>query len=72
MRLDDGSVREKEVTALRGSRARPFMPDEQAAKLHEAGKHALGPEQLQQLASDSRLVGDQGIAPVMQHLRTAA
>ena len=71
MRLDDGSIREKEVTALRGSRARPFLPEEQDAKLNEAGGYALDPEQLQQLAKDSRLIGDQGIAPVTRHLRMA-
>ncbi len=71
MQLDDGSVREKEITALRGSLARPFTPEEQHAKLDEAGRGALGPEQLQGLADDCRKVAEQGIAPVTRHLRAA-
>ena len=71
MRLDDGSVREKEVTALRGSLARPFLPAEQQAKLNEAGKDVLDPEQLEGLAEDSRRVGEQGIAPVTRRMRAA-
>ena len=71
MRLDDGSVREKEITALRGSLARPFLPDEQQAKLDEAGKGALSPARLKDLADDCRKVGEQGIAPVTRHMRAA-
>ncbi len=71
MRLRDGSVREKEVTALRGSLARPFLPDEQQAKLAEAGKGVLDPRQLDRLAHDARKVGKQGIAPVTRWMRTA-
>ena len=71
MRLEDGSVREKEVTALRGSLARPFLPAEQQAKLVESGKHVLSPEQLQGLADDSRNVGEQGVAPVTRRMRAA-
>ena len=71
MRLGDGSVREREVRALRGSIARPFMPDEQQAKLDEAGKDALNPQQLQELAADSRRIGEQGVAPVTRHMRAA-
>ena len=71
MQLDDGSVREKEITALRGSLARPFLPEEQHAKLEEAGRDALSPEQLRSLADDCRRVGEQGIAPVTGHMRAA-
>lgn len=71
MRLDDGSVREKEIPALRGSLARPFQPEEQQAKLDEAGKDALSPEQLKDLADDCRKVAEQGIAPVTRHMRAA-
>ena len=71
MRLDDGSVREKEVEALRGSVARPFLPDEQREKLAEAGRDALSPVELEALADASWQVGEQGVAPVTRHLRAA-
>ena len=71
MRLHDGSVREKEITALRGSLARPFLPAEQQAKLVESGKHALDPEQLEGLADDAGNVGEQGVAPVTRRMRAA-
>ena len=71
MQLHDGSVREKEITALRGSLARPFLPEEQHAKLEEAGRDALNPERLESLADDCRRVGEQGIAPVTGHMRAA-
>ncbi len=71
MRLDDGTVREKEVTALRGSLARPFTLEEQQAKLDEAGKDALSPEQLDGLAKAAREVGERGVAPVTRRLRSA-
>ena len=71
MQLRDGSVREKEIRALRGSLARPFLPDEQAAKLAEAGRGALSPDQLNSLAEDARQVGEQGIAPVTRWMRLA-
>ena len=69
MRLSDGSVREREVKALRGSRARPFLPSEQQAKLEEAGRGILGQEQLEGLAEAARSVGEGGIAPVARYLR---
>lgn len=71
MHLDDGSVREKEIEALRGSLARPFEPAEQQAKLDEAGRGALSPEQLACLAEDCRNVGERGVAPVTRHMRAA-
>ena len=71
MHLDDGSVREKAIEALRGSLARPFEPAEQQAKLDEAGKGALSPEQLACLADDCRSVGERGVAPVTRHMRAA-
>ena len=71
MHLDDGSVREKAISALRGSLARPFLPEEQQEKLGEAGKAALSPEQLTNLADDCRNVGEQGVAPVARHMRAA-
>lgn len=69
MRLTDGSVRQKEVVALRGSRARPFMPDEQQAKLEEAGRDILSPDDLACLSDDARSVAERGIAPVTRHMR---
>ena len=71
MRLSDGSTREREVKALRGSMARPFQPDEQDAKLQEAGKAALDADQLKNLAEDARMIGERGIAPVTRHMRAA-
>lgn len=71
MRLSDGTTREREVKALRGSMARPFQPDEQDAKLREAGKAALNAGQLQSLADDARMIGEHGIAPVTRHMRAA-
>lgn len=71
MTLDDGSVREKEVTALRGSRARPFLREEQDAKLQEAGRDALLPDELRGLADDARNVDSLGIRPVVRRMRAA-
>ncbi len=71
MRLSDGTAREREVKALRGSMARPFQLDEQDAKLREAGKAALNADQLQCLADDARTIGECGIAPVTRHMRAA-
>ena len=69
--LTDGSVRERDIKALRGSRARPFLPDEQEAKLNEAGKDALDSAQLQALSENARQVGDRGVASVTRLLRAA-
>ena len=71
MNLDDGSVREREVTALKGSLARPLTLEEQQAKLDEAGKDMLSPEQLAALADASSNIGTQGIAPVTKIMREA-
>ncbi len=71
IQLRDGSVREKEITALRGSLARPLLPDEQHAKLAEAGKGVLSQQQLSRLADDARHVGELGIAPVTHWMRAA-
>lgn len=71
MKLRDGSVREKEITALRGSLARPFLPEEQRAKLAEAGKGVLDEQDLNSLADDARHVGDRGIAPITRWMRAA-
>ena len=71
MTLDDGSVREKEVTALRGSRARPFLREEQDAKLQEAGRDALSPDELCNLAGNARKVDSLGIRPVVRRMRAA-
>jgi 2-methylcitrate dehydratase PrpD len=71
MNLDDGSIREREVTALKGSLARPLTLEEQQAKLDEAGKDMLSPEQLVALADASRNIGIRGIAPVTRIMREA-
>jgi len=71
MNLDDGSIREREVTALKGSLARPLTLEEQQAKLDEAGKDMLSPEQLVALADASRNIGTRGIAPVTKIMREA-
>ena len=71
MNLDDGSFREREVTALKGSLARPLTLEEQQAKLYEAGKDMLSPEQLVALADASSNIGTQGIAPVTKIMREA-
>lgn len=71
MSLDDGSIREREVTALKGSLARPLTTEEQQAKLDEAGKDMLRPEQLVALADASSNIGTQGIAPVTKIMREA-
>ena len=71
MNLDDGSIREREVTALKGSLARPLTLEEQQAKLDEAGKDMLIPEQLVALADASRNIGTHGIAPVTKIMREA-
>ena len=71
MNLDDGSIREREVTALKGSLARPLTTEEQQAKLDEAGKDMLRPEQLVALADASSNIGTQGIAPVTKIMREA-
>ena len=71
MNLDDGSIREREVTALKGSLARPLTLEEQQAKLDEAGKDMLSPEQLVALADASRNIGTRGIAPVTRIMREA-
>ena len=71
MNLDDGSIREREVTALKGSLARPLTLEEQQAKLDEAGKDMLVPEQLIALADASRNIGTHGIAPVTKIMREA-
>jgi len=72
MNLDDGSIREREVTALKGSLARPLTTEEQQAKLDEAGKDMLRPEQLVALADASSNIGTQGIAPVTKIMREAS
>jgi len=71
MKLDDGSVREREVKALRGSLARPFLPNEQQEKLEEAGKGVLSNDQLNELANASKNIGKNGIAPVTKIMREA-
>ena len=71
MNLDDGSIREREVTALKGSLARPLTLEEQQSKLDEAGKDMLIPEQLVALADASRNIGTHGIAPVTKIMREA-
>ena len=72
MNLDDGSIREREVTALKGSLARPMTTEEQQAKLDEAGKDMLSPEQLVALVDASSNIGTQGIAPVTKIMREAS
>ena len=69
--MDDGSIREREVTALKGSLARPLTLEEQQAKLDEAGKDMLSPEQLVVLADAARNIGTRGIAPVTKIMREA-
>jgi 2-methylcitrate dehydratase PrpD len=71
MNLNDGSFREREITALKGSLARPLTLEEQQAKLDEAGKDMLSPEQLIALADASSNIGKHGIAPVTKIMREA-
>jgi 2-methylcitrate dehydratase PrpD len=71
MNLNDGSFREREVTALKGSLARPLTAKEQQDKLDEAGKDMLSPEQLVALADASGNIGTQGIGPVTKIMREA-
>jgi len=71
MNLDDGSIREKSVTALKGSLARPLTMEEQQSKLDEAGKDMLSPVQLEALADASRNIGTHGIGPVTKFMREA-
>ena len=72
LRVEDGTTRERDVVALKGSKARPLTIEEQQAKLAEAGKGMLTPDELAALADDCRAVAEQGIAPVTRWLRTAA
>lgn len=71
MTLRDGTVREKEITALRGSLARPFLPEDQQAKLAEAGNGVLSEEGLRSLADDAQHVSARGIAPITHWMRAA-
>ena len=71
MNLVDGSIREKSVTALKGSLARPLTMEEQQSKLDEAGKDMLSPAQLEALADASRNIGTHGIGPVTKIMREA-
>ena len=71
LQLDDGSVREREVVALRGSQERPLLPEEHLAKLEEAGRFALDRENLHGLAEDARNVPVQGIGNLTKRLRAA-
>lgn len=71
LRLEDGSTREGEIVALRGSLARPLTPEEQQAKLAEAGKGVSTPEELTAMAEGSKAVSEQGIGAIAKWLRTA-
>jgi len=71
LQLDDGSVREREVVALKGSRERPLLPEEHQAKLEEAGGYALDREDLHGLADDARAIAKQGVGPVTRRMRSA-
>ena len=64
-------IREKSVTALKGSLARPLTMEEQQSKLDEAGKDMLSPAQLEALADASRNIGAHGIGPVTKIMREA-
>ena len=72
LRVEDGTTRERDIVALRGSKARPLTPEEQQAKLAEAGKGILTPEELAALTEDSMAVSEQGVAAVARWLRRAA